>query len=180
MHFFIFGILLILVYGFLQVLITNRFGLIILGDADPLSVMVNFLGAVFSFFSGILLWLFISIVVSVFYEVVFMIDVQKLTIYALAACGFIILLFSFLPTFHFLDIIEKEVQNGLLSIFDIKGSENYLRMQFVQSIFIIIYYLYIWGSVSIIYREGWQTSVKFLVVILTIIGVQYGVLPKLQ
>lgn len=175
------GLTFILFYGFLEAKVVSRLSYLIMDSNGTIESLSRLISCVFSFFSGIVLWGVISVITSVFYEVVFTVDVDKIQLYAITAIGFIILLISYFPVFSYLENISAAITNGALSIEGIKECKDYLMIKKIQAIFTILYYLYIWLTMTIVHRdEGWGVSIKYLIVIALVSFIQFFVLAKIK
>ena len=178
---FLAGLSFVIAYGVLEAVFVNKMSAVMLTGNGFVETLSRVAGSFFSFFSGFLLWLFISIVTSVFYEVVFILDVNKVRVYSLTAVGFVIMLLSLIPSFYFLNKLSGAIETSVISMSVIQDSLYFRGIKITQAVSTSLYYLFIWFLMSREYKEeGAGVSLKFLGAVLVIIFVQFFVLGKIK
>ncbi len=172
------SLVILFIYGITQVKIVGVIQNICFKELEGFSYLVVSFSKIMMLFAGLLTVAFVTLVTSIFYELFFLVDVEKSEVFILASFGFIIYFFLYIVISIFLKKLNFEYLLGNLSIDNLKANESYLWIQRIKTINSVFYYIYLVIGMRFLAKDTWFTTLKYTFVLATVFIIQVFVFQK--
>lgn len=172
------GIISLFLCGFFQTRVTDVISKAFYNDITGIATIVFSIAKIFVFLSPFFSCVLVSAVTCVFYELFFLVDIDKLTVYIISACGFIIHIFIFTIINKELHVLENDILSLTVLSSNINTYPTFIKIKKIQAIASGLHYIYMAITVSIIYRDTVWTTLKYSIVLASIFCMQFFVLNR--
>ena len=177
--FLIVSIIILIVYGLLQINIVNVVQFISLSEQDSFIVSIIVLFAkIICFFSGFLTIAFTTLITDMYYNFFSNAVIEKKSIFLAASFGFIFYFIFYIGIAILLNKLNLNYEAGYIVAENIQQSKEYANIQLLTRVFRFVYYVYMVIVMSIIANDTWPATVKYTFLLTVVYIIQTFVLTK--